>query len=96
MTMKHNALENMDTHTHAVQAVLDSFYVDDGLTSANSIEEAVQLCKELQELFALRGFVLHKWKSSESAVAEHIPSNLLDKKIYRRSLAPTPSPKFLA
>ena len=40
--------------------VLDSFYVDDGLTSANSIEEAVGLRKELQELFAFRGFVLHK------------------------------------
>ena len=24
--------------------------------------------------------MLHKWKTSESAVAEHIPSHLLDKK----------------
>ena len=80
MAMKQNTLEHMETHPHAVQAVLDSFYVDDGLTGANSIEEAVQLRKELQELFALGGFVVHKWKSSESAVAEHIPSHLLDKK----------------
>ena len=78
--MKQNALENVHTQPHAVQAVLDSFYVDDGLTGANSIEEAVQLCKELHELFALGGFVLHKWKSSESAVVVHIPSHLLDKK----------------
>ena len=63
MAMKPNALENVDTDHNAVQAVLNSFYVDNGLTSANSIEEAIQPRKELQELFALRGFVLHKWKS---------------------------------
>ena len=45
--MKQNTLEHMDTHPHAVQVVLHSFYVDDGLTGANSIEEAVQLRKEL-------------------------------------------------
>ena len=80
MAMKQNTLENMDTHPHAVQVVLDSFYVDDGLTGANSIEEAVRLRKELQELFALREFMLHKWKTSEQALTEHIPSHLLDKK----------------
>ena len=80
MAKKQNALEHMDTHPHAVQAVLDSFYVDDGLTGANSIEQTAQLRKELQELFALRRFVLQRWKCSESAVAEHIPSHLLDKK----------------
>ena len=37
MAMKQNALENVDTHSHAIQAVLDSIYVDDGLTGANSI-----------------------------------------------------------
>ena len=78
--MNQNTLDNMDTQFHAVQAVLDSFYIDDELTGANSIEEAVQLRKELQELFTLGGFVLHKWKSSESVVADHIPSHLLDKK----------------
>ena len=35
MVMKQKALENVDTHSHAFQAVLDSFYVDDGLTGAN-------------------------------------------------------------
>ena len=78
--MNKNARENVDTHPQAVQAVLGSVYVDDGLTSANSIEEAERLRKELQELFVLGVFVPHKWKTSESAIAEHIPSHLLDKK----------------
>ena len=80
VAMKQNALKNVDTHWQTVQAVLDSFYVDDGLTSANSIKEAVRLCKELQELFASGGFVLHKWKTSEPAVAEDILSHLMVKK----------------
>ena len=42
MAMKPNALENVDTHPQAVQAVLDSFYVDDDLTGANSIMETVR------------------------------------------------------
>ena len=66
-------------HPPAVQVVLDSFYVDNGLTGANSIEEAVRLRKALQELFALGGFVFHKWITSESAVAKQVPSHLLDK-----------------
>ena len=74
MATKQNAVGHMDTNPHDVQAVVDSFYVDDGLTGANSKKQGVQLCKELIELFALGGFVLHKWKCSESAVAEHIPS----------------------
>ena len=48
MAMKQNVLENVDTHPQAVQVVLDSFYVDDGQTGANSIDEVVRLPKELQ------------------------------------------------
>ena len=80
IAINHNALENVDTHTQGVQAVLTSFYVDDMLTSANSIEEALRLWKELQELLALEAFKIHKWKTSEPAIAEHIPTHLLDKK----------------
>ena len=41
LAMKQNTLENMDTHPQAVQAVVVSFYVDGGLTGANSIKEAI-------------------------------------------------------
>ena len=39
----------MDVHPHAGQAVLDSFDVDDELTCAESLEEAVQHRKESQD-----------------------------------------------
>ena len=74
----------MDTHPHAVQAVLDSFYVDDGLTGANSTGQAVQLRKELQELFPLGGLMVHKLRCSESPVGEQIPSDKLEKKTLQK------------
>ena len=43
MGVKQNALDNAQTYPQAAQSVLESFYVDDGLTEADPIEEAVQL-----------------------------------------------------
>ena len=39
--------------------------------------------------------MLHKWKSSESAVAEHIPAHLLDKKISQEITCTYSFTKFL-
>ena len=78
MAMKQNALDHIKTHPLAAQAVIDSFYVDDGLTGADLVSDAKKLQLELQELFALGGFVLRKWKSSEPSILADIPSQLLD------------------
>ena len=76
MCIKQNALDFSLQYPQAVSAVENSFYVDDGLTGADSIEEAILLRKQLQELFAQGGFLLRKWNSSEAAVLEQIPSEL--------------------
>lgn len=47
-------------------------YVEDGLAGADSIEDAIQLRKELQHLFSFGGFELRKWKTSEKAVEQSI------------------------
>ena len=54
------------------------FYVDDGLTGGNTIQEVRDLQRQLQELFAQKGFVLHKWKTSAPAALNHVPPHLLD------------------
>ena len=87
---------NVDTHPQSVQAVLDSFYVDDRLTGANSIEEAERLRKELQELFALGGFALHNGTLANQPLLSTFPLTCWTRKLCRRSLAPIPSPKSLA
>lgn len=58
--------------------MLWSFYVDDGLLSANSVEEAILLQQQLQELFDSGGFLLCKWKTSHPQVLVNVPVHLLD------------------
>lgn len=78
MSMKQNALDFASEFPQAVKAVEDSFYVDDSLTGADSVHDAIKLQKQLQSLFLKGGFLLRKWNSSESAVLKHISSDLKD------------------
>ncbi len=80
MAMRQNAVNYSHKHPKASQAVFQSFYVDDGLTGANSIEQAIQLREDLQDLFKLGGFQLRKWKSNEHDVLATIPPDLIDPK----------------
>ena len=56
--------------------MLTSFYVDDGLTGADSIDEAITLQKQLQTLFAKGGFLLRRWNSNALSVVEQINPEL--------------------
>ena len=78
MSVKQNALDLAQKYPQAAAAVEMSFYVDDGLTGANSIEEAVDLQRQLQDLFSKGGFLLRKWNSNQPTVLQHIPSELRD------------------
>ncbi|XP_030208539.1 uncharacterized protein LOC115556311 [Gadus morhua] len=71
--MKHLAKENGDLYPKGSQFIMRDFYVDDGLTSAGSTEEAVQLAREARELCAMGGLRLHKFVSNERNVLESIP-----------------------
>ena len=52
--------------------------MDDSLVGADSIEGAISLQHQLQELFARGGFTLRKWNCSNPAVLELIPEELKD------------------
>ena len=74
--------QNAEDHAHefplAIQAVHESFYVDDGLTGADSVTEAITLQKELQALFNRGKFLLRKWNLSHPDVLQQIPAHLRD------------------
>ena len=76
--VKQNAIDHAVEFPLAAAAVHDSFYVDDGLTGADSLEGAVILQGQLQGLFARGGFLLRKWRSSDPAALHHLPPDLLD------------------
>ena len=76
MAVEQNAVDLAHEFTKAANAVYNSFYVDDGLTGADSVEEAIKLQKELQTMFDRGGFTLSKWNSSNTAVLQHVPADL--------------------
>ena len=59
MSVKQTAIDHTE-YPLGASAVHESFYVVDGLVGANSLEEAVRLQEQLQELFARGGFLLRK------------------------------------
>ena len=60
MCVKQNSLDYAADFPLAARAVDESFYVDDGLTGADSTEAAIRLHKELQSLFSRAGFFAAK------------------------------------
>ena len=83
MCIKQNSTDFERSYPLAAKAVSNSFYVDDGLTGEDSVEGALALQKQLQELFVKGGFLLRKWRSSEPSVLQHLDSNLLDEQPYQ-------------
>ena len=65
-------------HLRAAKVVDEAFYVDDCLTGANTVEEAIELQRQLRDLFSEADFVLRKWNSSSPALLQAIPPDLRD------------------
>ena len=78
MSMKQNALDFAHEFPLAVKVVNESFYVDDCLTGADTIEEAIELQTQLQSLLLKGDFLLRKWNSNNTLVLESIPPELQD------------------
>ncbi len=80
MSVKQNAADLAQQYPQAAAAVDQSFYVDDALTGADSVDDAIELQDQLHRMFTKGGFLLRKWNSSEPTVLQHIPPDLKDSK----------------
>ncbi len=69
----------MDKFPAAHIEVIQSFYVDDFESGANSGQEAKELCIQLCELFLDAGMVLRRWNCSSPAVMDAVPDELKDR-----------------
>ncbi|XP_055531456.1 uncharacterized protein LOC129722189 [Wyeomyia smithii] len=67
------AKDEQNDFPKACEVVLKSFYVDDVLTGADTLEEAQKLRKDLLLLLGRGGFKLHKWCANEAAILEGVP-----------------------
>ena len=68
-----------------------NFYVDDGLVSVSSVEEAKKLITESQELCKRGGLRLHKFNSNEEAVLSCLDPSERAANIEPLGFEPTPS-----
>ncbi len=71
--LKHLTEGNKDQYPLGFDFVMNNFYVDDGVTSVQTTEDAIQLAREARELCAIGGLRLHKFVSNDKAVLESIP-----------------------
>ena len=78
MVVKQNTLDNAVEYPLAAKSIEISFYVDDGLTGAGSVQEATELQHQLH--FSPSGFLLRKWNSSDPHAIQHLPAELKDTK----------------
>ena len=78
MALRRNVRDHQKAYSQAALVALEAFYVDNGLVGAESVQDAIRLREELQEIFSLGGFMLRNWKSSSAAVARNIPLRYRD------------------
>ena len=72
--LKKTADDGEEEFGHAAKEfVKNDFYVDDGLTSCSTSEEAIHLIKNTQSMLATANLRLHKIASNSTAVMKAIP-----------------------
>ena len=76
MSIRQNAVDLAHEYPLAAKVVEESIYVDDCLTGADNVQEAIHLYKQLRGLFQCGGFPLRKWNSSEREVLSSIDPSL--------------------
>ncbi len=73
--LKHLATENSELYPLGSQFVIKFFYVDDGVVSVESAEEAIKVAEEARKLCAISGLRLHKFVSNSKIVLDSIPTS---------------------
>ncbi len=89
------AEENQTSFPQAAKAVKEAFYVDDGLPSVKTQEEAIRLYQQLQQLFQKGAFKLHKWDSNSPEVLNAIPEEIRGIRLHRVYQNRTTLPRLL-
>ncbi|XP_065078529.1 uncharacterized protein LOC135701618 [Ochlerotatus camptorhynchus] len=75
--------------------LIEDFYVDDALSGANTLEDAIECQRQLKALLARGGFHIHKWCSNSDEFLEHIPPADREKKVPLHEYGPNEVIKVL-
>ncbi|XP_061519801.1 uncharacterized protein LOC133395117 [Anopheles gambiae] len=74
-TLQQIAHDHKQQYPLAVDPVLHDFYVDDLLTGAEDVVEAVGMRTQISQMLESAGFLLKKWASNVSEALEGVPSD---------------------
>ncbi|XP_062557384.1 uncharacterized protein LOC134222257 [Armigeres subalbatus] len=75
--LKQLVLDLGEKYEHAASSVEEDFYMDDFLSGAATVEKAILLQKEVQNLLEEGGLELRKWSSNNSDVLKNVPNEAL-------------------
>ncbi|XP_055848210.1 uncharacterized protein LOC129913509 [Episyrphus balteatus] len=73
-TVQQAALDEQETYPLAVKATSSEFYVDDLLSGAETIDECLELQRQLRDMLSKSGFKLRRWASNRVEVISHLPT----------------------
>ena len=79
-TIRHHMNTYIETDEQFVKKVLDSLYVDDFVSGANTHQSAYDLCNKVKSVMAKGGFNLRKWQSNSNELVEAMKSECDEKK----------------
>ena len=87
-TLQQTADDHGEGYPNVTHHMKTSFYVDDFLGGANTVEESIFLYNNLRRILLQGGFNLCKWRSSSQAVLQHIPADLHEKCLVKDATSP--------
>uniref|UniRef100_A0A6M2DPC6 Putative bel12 ag transposon polyprotein n=1 Tax=Xenopsylla cheopis TaxID=163159 RepID=A0A6M2DPC6_XENCH len=73
-TVKQLAQDECSRYPLITKTIYNDIYIDDIVTSTDSLKSAKELYSQLSSLFRSGGFELCKWTSNDSALCEHFES----------------------
>jgi hypothetical protein len=74
--LKQLAHDEAENFSKAAPILLRDFYVDDCISGAETLEEALEIQSQLQDLLKSGGFTLRKWCSNSTELLATIPHEL--------------------
>ena len=89
------ATDHHDEFPRAADIITSRFYVDDVLTSSDTLEDATNIRTELNNLIQKVGMTLRKWRSNSGDLLNTIPEELREKETVHLIFAPGQCQKAL-
>jgi hypothetical protein len=69
------AVDHMDEYPAAARRVAQGFYMDDLMTGGETVDEGIEVYKEMKALLQRGGFILQKWASNSKELEDYIDKN---------------------